>query len=63
MINKTIYQDTIFRKNCLRVMVDGKLEKIYVGDKTFKKAKIGDRFEVIKYKGEIEVNPEYDYSK
>ena len=63
MINKTIYQDTIFRKNCLRIMVDGKLEEIYVGDRTFKKAEMGDIFEVIKYKGKIEVNPKYDYNE
>lgn len=64
MINKNIYKEyIIFRKNALRVMVDGKLEEIYVGDKTFKKAEMGDIFEVIKYKGKIEVNPKYDYNE
>lgn len=64
MINKNIYKEyIIFRKNALRVMVDGKLEEIYVGNKTFKKAEMEDIFEVIKYKGKIEVNPKYDYNE
>ncbi|WP_242224802.1 hypothetical protein [Bacillus cereus group sp. BfR-BA-01380] len=45
------------------VMVDGKLEEIYVGNKTFKKAEMGDIFEVIKHQGKIEVNPKYDYNE
>lgn len=44
-------------------MLDGELEEIYVGDRTFKKAEMGDIFEVIKYKGIIEVNPKYDYNE
>ncbi|PEZ00752.1 hypothetical protein CN326_22350 [Bacillus sp. AFS018417] len=64
MINKNIYKEyIIFRKNALRVMIDGKLEEIYVGNKTFKKAEMEDIFEVIKYKGKIEVNPKYDYNE
>ncbi|PDZ08862.1 hypothetical protein COL32_16540 [Bacillus pseudomycoides] len=51
----------IFKHPTLTLYVDNELKKVWVKQETYDKALLGNKIHVIKYKGEVKLDPRYDY--